>query len=143
MLSCEDQQLAGGYPPRDKPVGALRLQPNEGRCAFTEHEHILDLQRGCPVTGNPQPGSTITIASKGTKEFLEVAALRSFVDSYIGGRNDVRSMEGMLQEIAQACANFLKVDVKLTSELLINPAQVMKITCYAFPHENNEDLQKP
>jgi hypothetical protein len=39
-------------------------------------------------------------------------------------------MEGMLQEIAQACANILEVDVKLTSELVIEPRQIMRVTCY-------------
>jgi hypothetical protein len=38
-----------------------------------------------------------------------------------------------LQEIAQSCADVLKVDVKLTSELVIEPRQIMRITCYAFP----------
>lgn len=117
----------------------LKLQPNECRCDFTEHEHILALPQCCPVSGNPQAGSTITIAYRGTKGFLEVAALRVFVDSYIGGKGEVRSMEGMLQEIAQACADILKVDVKLSSNLIIEPKQIMRVTCYAFP---NEDLHQ-
>jgi NADPH-dependent 7-cyano-7-deazaguanine reductase QueF len=87
----------------------------------------------CPVTGNPQPGSTLTIAYKGATGFLEVAALRSFIDSYIGGRGDVRSMEGMLQQICQACADALSADVKLTSHSLIQPSQIRRVTCYAFP----------
>lgn len=123
MLSREDQQVDG----------ARRLQPNENRCAFTEHEHILSFSGCCPITGNPQKGSTLTISYKGSTHFLEVAALRALVDSYIGGKGDVRSMEGMLQEITQVCADILRVDVKLSSVLLIEPEQTMKITCYAFP----------
>jgi hypothetical protein len=58
----------------------------------------------------------------------------SFVDIYKGGKGAVRSMEGCLQEISQCCADILRVDVKLTSELLIEPNQTMRITCFAFPN---------
>jgi NADPH-dependent 7-cyano-7-deazaguanine reductase QueF len=112
----------------------LKLQPNEMRCAFTEHEHILKISGMCPVTKNPLRFSTITIAYKGYKGFLEVVSLKAFIDSYIGGKGNIRSMEGMLQDIAQSCADILKVDVKITSNLLIYPSQIMRVTCYAFPN---------
>ena len=127
MLSREDQ--AG----RERPNSKLKIQPNEKRCAFTEHEHDLKVHGFCPVSGNPQEGSGILISYKGDNGFLEVAALKAFVQSYSGGKGDVRSMEGMLQEIAQECANALGVDVKLRSFLRIEPEQIMKVTCYAFP----------
>lgn len=120
----------------------LKLQLNECRCDFTEHEHVLDLPQCCPISGNPQPGSTITIAYRGTKGFLEVAALRSFIDSYVGGKGEVRSMEGMLQEIAQACADILRVDVKLSSHLIIEPRQIMRVKCFAFPHEDLHQMRQ-
>jgi NADPH-dependent 7-cyano-7-deazaguanine reductase QueF len=110
----------------------LILQPNENRCAFTEHEHILELPVCCPISHNPRPGSTITISYKAQKGFLEVASLRTYIDSFIGGKDDTRSMEGMLQDIAQTCSNVLGVDVKLASNLFIEPSQTMKVTCYAF-----------
>ena len=94
------------------------------------------------MSGNPQPGSTLTIAYRGKKGFLEVAALRAFVDSYVNGRGEVRSMEGMLQEIARSCAEVLEVDVKLSSELIIEPGQVMRITCYAFPKMYHGNKQR-
>ena len=111
----------------------LKLQPNEHLCAFTEHEHDLKIHGLCPVSGNPQEGSGILISYKAVDGFLEVAALKAFVESYRNGKGEIRSMEGMLQDIAQACANILRVDVKLRSFLLIEPRQIMKITCYAFP----------
>jgi NADPH-dependent 7-cyano-7-deazaguanine reductase QueF len=126
MLSREDQMLA-------KSNAVLKLQPNEGRCAFTEHEHELPLLRCCPVSGNPTWGSTITISYKGAESFLEIQSLREFVDSFVGGKGEIRSMEGMLQEIAQACANILRVDVRLNSVLWLEPKQAMRVTCYAFP----------
>jgi NADPH-dependent 7-cyano-7-deazaguanine reductase QueF len=131
MLSREDQQMAGS--PRRAELSELRLQPNENRCAFTEHEHIFNLPECCPISRNPRPGSTISIIYKGRAGFLEVASLRAFIYSYVGGKGEVRSMEGMLQEIAQSCADILGVDVKVFSDLNIDPSQKMRVTCYAFP----------
>lgn len=111
----------------------LDLQPNEKRCAFTEHEHTLELSGFCPFSSNPLPGSSITVKYKGGNHFLEVVDLHSFIQSYCGGKGDIRSMEGMLQEIAQTCADSLRVDVTLTSHLLLEPKQTMRVTCYAFP----------
>jgi NADPH-dependent 7-cyano-7-deazaguanine reductase QueF len=111
----------------------LKSQPNETRCAFTEHEHVIYIHDLCPVTGNPQKGSKMIITYKGQNLFLEVKSLRSFADSYRGGKGNVRSMEGMLQEVTQTCADVLQVDVKLVGDLIINPFQFMKVTCYAFP----------
>jgi hypothetical protein len=115
-------------------VEKLKLQPNENRCSFTEHEHMLTVNGFCPVSANPLPGSRLSIFYKGDKGFLEVASLRSFLDSYRGGKGEVRSMEGMLQDVAQSCADVLEVDVKLVGDLIIAPGQqFMKVTCYAFP----------
>ncbi len=114
---------------------SLKIQPNEKRCGFTEHEHTLAIHDLCPVSGNPLMGSRLSILYKGEKCFLEVASLRAFLDTYRGGKGEVRSMEGMLQEVTQACANVLGVDVKLIGDLIINPGQqFMKVTCYAFPN---------
>lgn len=109
----------------------LIIQRNECRCAFTEHEHVLELPVCCPISQNPRPGSEITISYKGNAGFLEVASLRRYVHSFVGGKGDIRSMEGMLQEIAQSCANALGVDVRLTSNLVIEPSQIMRVKCYA------------
>jgi NADPH-dependent 7-cyano-7-deazaguanine reductase QueF len=111
----------------------LKVQPNEARCAFTEHEHRLEISNYCPVTQNPNPGSRLHIFYKGKNGFLEVASLHKFVTSYRGGKGEVRSMEGMLQEIAQCCSDVLRVEVKLIGDLIISPSQYMKVTCYAFP----------
>lgn len=111
----------------------LRLQINEGRCAFTEHEHVLDLLRCCPVSGNPQPGSVLSIFYKGQRGFLEVQSLLDYVQTYVGGKGDIRSMEGMIQAIAQDCADILEVDVRVEARLMIKPSQRMIVKCYAFP----------
>jgi hypothetical protein len=113
----------------------LKTVPNERRCDFTEHQHGVSFHDTCPVSHNPRQGSGLTVIYKGADTFLEVASLRALVDSYCGGRGEVRSMEGMIQEIAQKCADVLQVQVEVTTFLLLDPDQIMRLKCYAFPHE--------
>jgi hypothetical protein len=62
-----------------------------------------------------------------------VHSLRAYIDSYQGGRLSVRSMEGMIQQIAQDCANALGAYVKVSASLSIDPDQQMSLSCAAFP----------
>ena len=87
------------------------------------------------MSGNPLAGSELEIEYEADDFVLEVEALRAYVDSYIGGRGDVRSMEGMIQEIAQDCSNAVQVDVRTRAVLLISPDQRMVIECSASPDE--------
>jgi NADPH-dependent 7-cyano-7-deazaguanine reductase QueF len=114
-------------------VVELKTVPNELRCAFTEEEHSLNVSDCCPVSHNPLPGSIIYIRYKPQRFILEVSALRNYVDSYRGGLGEVRSMEGMIQSIAQDVADTLWVDVTIEARLLISPEQRMNLKCYAFP----------
>jgi len=111
----------------------LKTQPNEKRCHKMRETHTLSLPPCCPVSGNPLQGSTIAISySPDGGKVLEVAALRAYVDSYQGGRGDVRSMEGMCQQITQDCANVLGVMVHTVAELVIHPGQKMRLECSAL-----------
>ena len=108
----------------------LETQPNERRCSFTESAHIFRIQGACPVSDNPQKGSELTIKYIPDEYVLEVAALKKFLDSFIGGRGEVRSMEGMIQTIAKECSEILKVDVEVLADLIIKPGpQGMRLTC--------------
>lgn len=62
---------------------------------------------------------------------LEVASLREYVDSYKGGKGDIRSMEGMIQQITQDCANAVKTVCHVRAELVIEPNQEMILDCSA------------
>jgi hypothetical protein len=64
---------------------------------------------------------------------LEVAALRNYIDSYQDGRGNVRSMEGMIQQIAQDCADAAQVEVTVNADLQIAPNQRMHLMCKATP----------
>lgn len=112
-------------------TAALKTQPNEERCHSMKSVHALDLKPCCPMSGNPLAGSIIEIEYRADRHLLEVEALRQYVDSYIGGRGDVRSMEGMIQQITQDCANTLGCMVHVTARLNIAPEQRMILECAA------------
>lgn len=111
----------------------LKAQKNEQRCFATKERHTLQIAECCPVSKNPRPGSKIEIEYAPAEHVLEVQALRGYVDSYVGGRGDVRSMEGMIQQIATDCAKVLRVDVVVTASLLIEPRQEMWLQCTGKP----------
>lgn len=67
------------------------------------------------------------------KYLLEVQSLRSYIDGYRGGKDDIRSMESMIQNITQDCANLLLVNVKTEADLIIKPDQKMILNCFAEP----------
>lgn len=95
--------------------------------------HVLPIDPCCPYSGNPLSGSEIRITYTPRELILEVDSLRSFVDSYKGGKGKIRSMEGMIQSITQACANAVKVHVQTISNLNIAPNQSMILECEANP----------
>lgn len=111
----------------------ILTQINEKRCLHTYESHSLDLPVCCPISHNPRPGSRITISYIPGDSFIEVASLKRYIDSYIGGKGEIRSMEGMLQQIAQDCSNAIKATVKIVAELVILPNQQVRIQCKAYP----------
>lgn len=87
----------------------------------------------CPVTGNPQPGSDLVIEYTATEWFLEVISLHAYVESYVGGRGEVRSMEGMIQQIATDAAECIGVEVTVAARLKLIPEQEMSVICVGVP----------
>ena len=118
----------------------IDTQPNERRCATMTETHILDLPECCPVSKNPRPGSTIEITYTPGRCYLEVASLKKYIGTYRGGRGEVRSMEGMIQAIAQDCANAVGRRVDVEAKLNLVPEQRMILRCLAEPqkHVNHE-----
>lgn len=90
---------------------------------------MLPLKPCCPISGNPLAGSVLEIEYRVNELVLEVEALRAYVDSYQGGRGDVRSMEGMCQQITQDCANAVQTSVYTRASLVIAPEQRMILEC--------------
>lgn len=67
------------------------------------------------------------------QRMISVNRIRDRKSEYVGGRLDVRSMEGMIQNIAQDCANAIRVKVKATAVLNLIPRQKMRLVCKAWP----------
>lgn len=96
-------------------------------------EHTLEIPPCCPVSKNPQLGSTLTIRYRPQGCSLEVGSLFAYVHQFRGGLYDeqgklvVRDMEGMLLRIAQDCSQALQTQVRLIANLNIVPKQVVRI----------------
>jgi NADPH-dependent 7-cyano-7-deazaguanine reductase QueF len=111
---------------------AILTQAYKKRCHKTLETNTLPLPKCCPMSGNPQPGSSIEISYNPDGKALEVQSLHDYIQSYIGGRGDIRSMEEMIQQITQDCANALGVMVHAVARLKINPSQEMTLECAAL-----------
>lgn len=96
--------------------------------------HILPLPSMCPISGNPQPGSTLFVLYKPVSYFLEVYSLRADVNAYIGGRGAIRDMEGTIQTIAQDCANAAYVYVVVGAVIRLQRGDTMALLCSASPY---------
>lgn len=108
----------------------LKRQPNERRCAYMVETHILRLPHCCPITANPQHGSSVEITYRPEQFILEVQSLHDYIASFVGGRGDVRSMEGMIQQIAHDCSKTLGgLRVSVVANLNIHPNQEMRLFC--------------
>jgi hypothetical protein len=92
----------------------------------------------CPVSGNPRPGSTLTITYAPTGEVIDVLDLTRWVRSFRGGSpTGTRTMEAMIIDLAQMCADRVRVDVAAVADCLIEAGlpehQRMRIECRAVP----------
>jgi len=69
----------------------------------THQEHCLQVPQLCPASGNPGPGSRLTIRYTSQARFLEVFSLHDYVQAFIGHRT-VRDVEQLTQTVARDCA---------------------------------------
>ncbi|OAN40568.1 hypothetical protein A6A03_04465 [Chloroflexus islandicus] len=88
----------------------LETIPNRYPHLITEISLTYPFAHLCPISGEPQPDSTITIAYQAGSRLLETKALRQYLATFTQ-MNDVRDLEEAVQVIAQACANTLAVRV--------------------------------
>ena len=74
----------------------------------------------CPISGEPQPGSTITISYNAGALLLETKALRQYLTSFAGENpHGVRDLEEAAQVIAQQCADMLHTSVQVHAEYVL------------------------
>lgn len=114
----------------------IGVQPNFHPEISTTSEHRFDLPRMCPVSGNPQPGSVLTVRYVAQQFFLEIETLGEYIESYIGGRpmgrDLIRDMEQTIQQVAIDCAASVEVPVEVVADLRIadDPAERTRVRDY-------------
>ena len=114
----------------------LATMPNEVAAVPMWVENSLELPRCCPVSKNPQPGSTLTLRYRARERVLEVYSLKQYIQQFVGGHPDgTRNMEAMIQNIAQTCANLLGTPVRACADLELMPYQKMRLVCTAKPND--------
>ena len=102
----------------------LETMENERPDLRLYQRHTLPLPSCCPVSGNPHPGSSIRISYRAAARVLEVYSLGAYLRSFVGGHpSGVRTMEGMIQQVASDCVEALGVSVAVRAsvQLLAEP----------------------
>lgn len=111
----------------------LLTQPNTRPMICTYSTHTITFGDMCSVSHNPQAGSTLTISYRAHLLFLEVDSLYASVTAYRGGKDDIRDMEGMIQQIAQDAANALDTGVCVGAYIRLHDGSAMTIIHQAIP----------
>ena len=103
------------------PTALLATIPN-GYPALTMRVRLTyPFAQLCPISGEPQPGSTITISYNAGALLLETKALRQYLASFAGENpHGVRDLEEAAQVIAQQCADTLHTSVQVQAAYLLN-----------------------
>jgi hypothetical protein len=118
-------------------MSALVTTPNLLPAVRTLEIHRLPLLGLCPHSGNPQPGSTITICYRPHTVVLEVYALQRYLHSFIGGKIvdgvQIRDMEQTIQRIAVDAAGVLEVPVRVRADLVLQQGQELFLCCRVTP----------
>ncbi len=114
----------------------IGVQPNYHPEIETVSEHRFDLPAMCPVSGNPQPGSVLTVSYTAVEWFLEIETLGEYIEGFIGGkqvgRTFIRDMEQTVQRVAIDCAASVGVPVEVVADLKIadDPQERTRIRDY-------------
>jgi NADPH-dependent 7-cyano-7-deazaguanine reductase QueF len=97
----------------------------------TEVRLAFPLARLCPVSAEPQPGSTIAIAYSAGALLLETKALRAYLEAYAHQEPpEVRDLEELAQVVAQHCAQALGVEVEVhTHYVLTHGTMDVRVRC--------------
>lgn len=100
--------------------------------------HSVPLPRCCPVSGNPLPGSRLTVCYMPEAIVFPVENLATFVAEYVDGHGtrNVRNMEEMIQDLAVRVRDEVGVSVRAVAALIIQPPyggdqQTMRVSARA------------
>ena len=111
----------------------LVTMPNERPELRLYDRHTLPLPSCCPVSGNPQGGSSVSVSDRAGLRVLEVYSLTAYLQSFVGGHpSGVRTMEGMIQQIATDCAAAVGIRVRVRAQVLLQEG-TLEFACEARP----------
>ena len=111
---------------------AIQTVDNQNPGMAMVQRHIVNVPALCPVTGNPQPGSTLTVTYKPGAKLLELYSLTEYVHSFVG-HETVRDIEHFAQTLAQGCADTLGVPVSVRAHFVLHLDQIVKLRIKATP----------
>lgn len=113
----------------------LATLPNAQPNLITRVAITTPMPAMCPRSGNPQAGSTVTIAYTAGRVVLEVYSVAPYLRQYVGGRQmpgaTIRDMEQTVQQVALDCRAALGVDVAVTADLILQAGQRMTVVVEA------------
>jgi 7-cyano-7-deazaguanine reductase len=87
----------------------------------------------CPISGEPQPGSTISISYTAGALLLETKALRQYLAAFAGENPyGVRDLEQAAQVIAQQCADIARAAICVVAKYHLQVGE-MEVEVQAEP----------
>lgn len=110
----------------------IQTVDNQNPTMQMAQRHVVNVPPLCPVTGNPQAGSRMTVTYVPEARLLELYSLTDYVRSFIGHKT-VRDIEHFAQTLAQDCADALGVPVSVQAHFVLNIDQVVKLRIKALP----------
>jgi NADPH-dependent 7-cyano-7-deazaguanine reductase QueF len=110
---------------------ALATIANPYPTLATEVRLQFPLARLCPVSAEPQPGSTIAISYRAGALLLETKALRAYLEAYARQEPpEVRDLEELAQVVALHCARALGGEVEVhTHYVLAHGTMDVRVRC--------------
>lgn len=125
-------------------VSGLRTMPHNPETRGVRVHLTVALPRCCPVSGNPMPGSTLTLRYRPAGSVLETYSLEALLQKFRGGFAGVgpyraeRNMEGMAALVARMAADALGVRVRYRAELVLDTG-AMTLSGTAKPGEETPE----
>lgn len=110
----------------------LQAVDNQNPAMQMVQRHIVTIPSLCPATGNPQPGSTLSVTYIPQSKLLELYSLTEYVRSFVG-HETVRDIEYFAQTFAQDCADVLGVSVTVRAKFVLDIDQVLKLRIKTSP----------
>lgn len=114
---------------------SLAVLPNPDSAPYTQISITMPLPSLCPVSRNPQEGSSITITYIANRYLLEVYSIMAYLKTFTNGKQDgdtfIREMEQTIQVIAQHAAAVLLADVEVVAHVVLQHGQTMTIAVKA------------